>query len=94
MLTMQFQAHVGKSETASNLRTNNHRSASKKQESIAVDQHFATNGHNFTKHARVTLIEKVKEEITMTLERREDFCMQKLNTITPDGFNQELNFPR
>ena len=96
-----FKPYIGKSETASNLRTNNHRSDCNKADSIAVDQHFSTNSHNFTKHAKITLIEKVEntshmteEEITTTLERREDFWMMKLNTLKPDGFNQEFNFPR
>ena len=34
------------------------------------------------------------QEVTNTLERREDFWILKLNTLKPDGFNQELNFPR
>jgi hypothetical protein len=92
--------YVGKSEPPSNLRTNNHRTDSKKPNSIPVDQHFATAGHDFYKHAKITLIEKIenttnmtKEEITYTLEKREDFWMIKLNTLNPDGFNQGLNFP-
>ena len=96
-----FKPYIGKSETASNLRINNHRSDSRKEDSITVDQHFSTNGHNFEKHAKITLIEKVEntshmtpQEVTNTLERREDFWILKLNTLKPDGFNQELNFPR
>lgn len=93
------KAYVGKSETPSNLRTNNHRSDAKKMDSIAIDKHFFDNNdHDFEKHAKITLIEKVvnvshmtKEEVTNTLERREDFWIQKLNTLTPDGFNQSLN---
>ena len=91
--------YVGKSETPSNLRTNNHRSAANKHDSIAIDKHFFDNkNHNFEKHAKITLIEKVenvshmtKEEVTNTLERREDFWIIKLDTLTPDGFNQSLN---
>ena len=96
-----FKPYIGKSETASNLRINNHRSDSRKEDSITVDQHFSTNGHKFEKHAKITLIEKVEntrhmtpQEVTNTLERREDFWILKLNTLKPDGFNQELNFPR
>ena len=95
-----FKPYIGKSEPPSNIRTNNHRCDSKKADSIPVDQHFSTNGHDFTKHAKITLIEKLENtshmtetEITATLERREDFWMLKLNTLKPDGFNQELNFP-
>ena len=93
--------YVGKSETRSNVRTNNHRSDAKKPDSIHVDRHFFENeDHDFEKHAKITLIEKVENtahmtqpEITTILEQREDFWMLKLNTLIPDGFNQELNFP-
>ena len=96
-----YRPYIGKSEPPSNLRTNNHRSDSKKQNSTPVDQHFSTPGHNFTKHAMITLIEKLEnttymseEEVTTFLEKRENFWMIKLETLIPDGFNQELNFPR
>ena len=91
--------YVGKSETASNLRTNNHRHDAKKPDSIMIDKHFyETPGHDFEKHAKITLIEQLrnaenmtKEEITFNLEKREDFWMIKLNTLQPDGFNIALN---
>ena len=93
--------YVGKSETQSNLRTNNHRSDSKKSDSIEVDKHFYDNkDHDFEKHAKVTLIERLRnpehmtaEEITYNLEKREDFWILKLNTLQPDGFNVSLNHP-
>jgi hypothetical protein len=93
--------YVGKTETQSNVRTNSHRSEAKKPDSIAIDRHFFENkDHDFEKHAKITLIEKLENtshmteyEITTTLEKREDFWMKKLDTLTPDGFNQELNFP-
>ena len=68
-------------------------------QSIQVDQHYGQSGHNFTKHARITLIEQIKntakskEEITEILEKREDFWILKLNTMHPYGFNQSLNLP-
>ena len=93
--------YVGKSETQSNLRTNNHRSDSKKSDSIEVDKHFYDNkDHDFEKYAKVTLIERLRnpeymtaEEITYNLEKREDFWILKLNTLQPDGFNVSLNHP-
>ena len=96
------KAYVGKSETPSNLRTNNHRSDAKKADSIEVDKHFFDNkDHSFEKHAKITLIERLrnpenmtKEEITYNLEKREDFWMLKLNTLQPDGFNVSLNHPQ
>ena len=68
---------------------------------IIWDRHFFENeDHDFEKHAKITLIEKVENtahmtqpEITTILEQREDFWMLKLNTLIPDGFNQERNFP-
>ena len=98
---MESKPYVGKSETQSNIRTNNHRSDARKADSIPIDRHFFEHeDHDFEKHAKITLIEKLENtshmtqsEITTTLEKREDFWMQKLNTLVPDGFNQELNFP-
>ena len=64
-----------------------------------IDKHFyETPGHDFEKHAKITLIEQLrnaenmtKEEITFNLEKREAFWMIKLNTLQPDGFNIALN---
>ena len=100
--TLCDKGYVGKSETPSNLRTNNHRCDANKADSIGVDKHFFDNkNHNFEKHAKIILIERLKnaenmtkEEITYNLEKREDFWMLKLNTLQPDGFNVALNHPR
>ena len=100
--TLCQKGYVGKSETPSNLRTNNHRCDAKKSDSIDVDKHFFDNkNHDFDKHARITLIERLKnpenmtkDEITYNLEKREDFWMTKLDTLQPDGFNVALNHPR
>ena len=35
-----------------------------------------------------------EEEVTTFLEKREDSWKIKLDTFIPDGFNQELHFPR
>ena len=51
--------HTGKSETAFNLRLNNHRKDVKKWNSLQADQHFRLPGHNFNKHAKLTLIEQL-----------------------------------
>ena len=84
---MPFQT-VGKCETIFNLRLNTHRTHAKCDNSILVGKHLKSAGHDFTKHARVTIIEKLeitnmsKGLITKTLERREDFWMIKLDTNT------------
>ena len=97
------KGYIGKSEPPSNLRTNGHRSDSNpinfNSKTLPVDKHFGENGHNFLKHARIILIEqikdktKTKEEMRSILEKREDFWMKALNTLQPDGFNQSLNHP-
>ena len=43
-----YKPYVGKNEHPSSLRTNNHRSDSKKTDSIPVDQHCGQPGHDFT----------------------------------------------
>ena len=93
------RAYVGKSETAMNLRTNGHRSDAKKHHKLAVDTHFLEPGHDFTRDAKFTIIEKIMKTelrgtfLTNLLLRREDFWMAKLGTIEPHGFNTGLNFP-
>ena len=78
---------------------NGHRSDAKKGDKLDVDTHFSQPGHNFDRDARFTIIEKIKksnlqpEELTNLLLRREDFWMERLQTIQPNGFNKGLNFP-
>ena len=94
-----FKPYVGKCETIFNLRLNTHRTHAKCDNSILVDKHFKPARHDFTKHARVTIIEKLKKTnmskglITKTLERRVDFWMIKLDSLTPFGFNISHNNP-
>ena len=92
--------YVGKSETAFNIRLNNHRSNGYKptNDSIPACKHFHGNGHDFTRDAKFTIIEQIKdanqkpqEEISRIILQRENFWITKLKTLTPLGFNQELN---
>ena len=55
-----FKPYIGKFETPSNLCTNNHSIDSTKENAIPVDKHFSEPGHDFTKHAQITLIEKIE----------------------------------
>ena len=55
-------------------------------------------GHNFMKHAKITLMEQLKEisnvikdTLRLWLKRREDFWIIKPETLSPKGLNQELN---
>ena len=90
--------YVGKFETAGNERINNHRKDAKNPHSIPVDAHFLEPGHDFNIHGKFTFIEQLRKkdltnmEKTRLLKEREDFWIKKLQTLTPNGFNQELNF--
>ena len=90
--------YVGKAETAFNIRLNNHRKDVNNPKSIPADFHFRKPGHSFNLHAKFTLIEQLsnihttdKETLKFRLKRCEDFWIQKLETLTPKGLNQELN---
>ena len=79
-------------------RINKHRNDSKKEGTIAIDQHFREPGHTFDDF-RMIVIEEItdqnltKEQIQHTLLQREDFWITKLQTLEPNGFNDRLNFP-
>ena len=89
--------YVGKSEPPVNLRMNTHRHDVHSPSGGAFDKHFATPGHSYNKNARFILIEQInttrlsKLEVRALLEKREDFWMARMKTITPDGFNDHLN---
>ena len=51
--------YVGKAETAFNLRLTNHRKDIKKPYSILACKHFQEQGHNFNKHAKFIIIDKL-----------------------------------
>ena len=82
-----------------NERLNGHRSDAKKPNSILVARHFLENGHNFETDFKMTIIEQItnpnlsKESKRQLLLKREDFWIKKLQTLSPNGFNEELNFP-
>ena len=90
--------YVGKAETAFNIRLNNHRKDVNNPKSIPADLHFGKPGHSFNLHAKFALIEQLsnihttdRDTLKFRLKRREDFSIQKLETLTPKGLNQELN---
>ena len=91
--------YVGKLEAQqANRRINKHQNDSKREESIAIDQHFRSPGHSFDDF-RIIVIEEIndntmtKEQIRHALLRREDFWIKALGTLEPQGFNEKLNFP-
>ncbi len=89
--------YVGKSEWPMNIRINKHRNDVFRDDAIHVCQHFKQPGHNFTRDAKITIIEELKKKDLQTstirkiLEQREDFWIIKLKTLHPQGFNMELN---
>ena len=90
--------YVGKAETAFNIRLNNHRKDVNNPKSIPADFHFRKTGHSFNLHAKFTLIKQLsniqtthKETLKFRLKCREDFWIQKFETLTPKMLNQEPN---
>ena len=88
--------YVWKAETAFNLRLNNHRKDTKKPNSILACKHFQEKEHNFNKHAKFIIIDKLvnlhgSKEALRELLVIESFCIQKLKALVPFGLNQELS---
>ena len=90
--TLCKRQYTGISETAFNIRLNNHRNDVHKTNMPEADQHFRLPGHNFNRHAKFTLIEQSnntefdKELLTFGLKKRKDFWIHKLKY----GFNSDL----
>ena len=78
---------------------NKHRNDSKKEGTIAIDQHFCLPNHTFNDF-RMIVIEEIsnqnmtKDQIRRILLKREDFWITKLQTLEPHGFNGKLNCPQ
>ena len=90
---------MGKTETAFNVRLNNHRSNAlhPKEDTIPACKHFNREGHNFNRDAKFIIIEQIRNiegnegQLKNTILARENFWIKKLQTLKPKGFNQELN---
>ena len=83
-----------------NLWLNNHRSNAyhPTNDSIPACKHFHEDGHDFKRDAKVTIIEQIRNtngktqtQINKIILQRENFWIIELKTLTPHGFNQELN---
>ena len=87
--------YVRKAKAVFNLRLNNYRKDTKKPNSILVCKHFQEQGHNFNKHAKFIIIDKLvnlhgsKEALREMLVIRKNFWIRKLKTLVPFGLSQE-----
>ena len=92
--------YVGKSEYSLNLRISTHRNDVWRTDGPPWDNHIQMPGHNFNPHAKFTIIEEVynkslsKLKTRSLLEQREDFRILKFETLSPQGLNISLNYPR
>ena len=91
--------YIGKSETAFNLRLNNHRNHIKKGiSSCELTEHFLHNKrtHNFDNNVIITIIEQIRkdnisnEQKKDLLRHREIFWQKKLNSMQPNGLNKRI----
>ena len=97
--TLCKKQNVGKAETAFNIRLNNHKNDAKNHhpKTILACKHFREKNHNFNKHAKFIIIDKLtntkkpKEILRQRLIQKEHLRIQTSDTIYPKGLNQELS---
>ena len=67
---------------------------------MLIEQYFSSNGHDFNRAAKFTIIEtreKKKHEldnISVIIEKHEDKSFKRFRTLTPNGFNIQVNHPQ
>ena len=99
MHTLRKKQYVGKCEWTMNRRINSHRNDVWRAEGPPCDKHFQQEGHDFNKHAKFTILEKLekppsdKMKKRKILELKEDKWMKRLKTIAPYGLNVGYNHP-
>ena len=59
--TKRKMQHVGKAETESNIRLNNHQNNAWKPDAIPASPHFSGKSHHFNRHAKIILIEQIRD---------------------------------
>ena len=95
--TLCNKQYVGKAETPFNIRSNNLRKDTKNANAILACRHFQEQGHNFNSHAKFIIVDKLvntsssKDILRERLIQRENFWIQKLKTLVPNGLNQGLS---
>ena len=91
--------YIGKSEPPFNCRLKTHRYDANhpKQDTIQACKHYSNTDHNFNRDAQFTIIEQINDKTKSNTQKakvllqRENFWITELKTLTPYGFNQELN---
>ena len=69
----------------------------KKPDPILAFRHFQERSHHFNKHAKFIIIDKLtnttklKDILSQRLIERENFWIQTLQTVHPNGLNKELS---
>ena len=69
----------------------------KNVDAIMACKHFQQESHNFSKHAKFTIIDqltnisKFKKTLTQRLIERGNILILKLDTLYPKGFNMGLS---
>ena len=92
--------YVGKCEWSFNRRINSHRNDVWRVDGPPCDKHFQQENHDFNKHAKFTVIEKIekppldKKELRKLLELKEDKWMTRLQIVMSNGLNISLNYPQ
>ena len=79
--------YVGETETAFNMRLNNHRSFFTKNRNCPLTRHLKTTGHSFDT-VKFQIIDQNPKWNTSTRRLRETFWIHQLKTLEPDGLNE------
>ena len=89
--------YVRKVKMTCSLRLNNHRKDTKKPNSILTSKHFHQQTHNFNKHSKFIIMDKLvnlhgsKKALREMLGAKENFWIQKLKTPVPSELDPELS---
>ena len=89
--------YLGKAETEFNIRLNSHWKDKWKPDATSASHHFLGKNHNFNTQAKFILTRQIHhinidtEKIKDRLKQRENFWILTLETLKPEGLNQEIN---
>ena len=95
--TLCNKQYVGKTDTAFNIRLNNHRKDTKNLSAILACRHFQQQGRNFNSHAKFIIIDELvntsssKDILREHLIQLQNIWILKLKALVLYGLNQELS---